>query len=97
MVLQGEARILIDNKGKQEALTLDAANDELAPVLKQTKGSTHAALKIKVRGVSRCDLPTALQRVSVSRRKVYAGYHTAEPGSERKVLHSIQCAGERGS
>ena len=48
MTLQGEARVLIDNHGKKEAFTLDAASDELAPLLKQAKGSTHAALKVKV-------------------------------------------------
>ncbi len=57
MILQGEARIIIDNDGKTEAYTLDAANDVLAPLLKQSKGSTHGAMKVQVSRVARCDQP----------------------------------------
>ena len=48
MKLQGEVRIVIDNDGKREGYTLDAASDVLAPLLKQIKGSTHGALKVQV-------------------------------------------------
>ena len=55
MTLQGEARVIVNNNGKTEAYTLDAANVMLAPLLKQSKGSTHGALKVQVSRASRSD------------------------------------------
>ena len=60
MILQGEARIIIDNDGKTEAYTLDAANDILTPLFKQSKGSTHGAMKVQVSRVSCCDQTACL-------------------------------------
>ena len=91
MSLQGEARVLIDNNGKKEAYTLDAASDELAPLLKQAKGSTHGALEVQVIVLSLCDesIPShsPAGHCSTFRQVSFAGHHKAEGGSEAKILH----------
>ncbi|CAL5219832.1 g1745 [Coccomyxa viridis] len=68
MTLQGEARVTVNNNGKTEAYTLDAANVMLAPLLKQSKGSTHGALKVQ--GVA--------QLSEAQRKRYYAAFGVPE-------------------
>ena len=46
--MQEEARFIIEDGGKKEALSLETAHDLLAPILKQGKDRKSPALKLKV-------------------------------------------------